>query len=156
MRRAAGVLSLLCAVFCAEAFAGFGEPVSSDSLTRRQRQEMIKEVSKNYSLKEMSNLTVEKKLHTVLERIPDRELKLLARNGNEALSGGTMLGEAIVGIIIIAILVGGLGLFLIVLGVAALFARGPMSSSYPPMRRVQYERQRRRTGDRKRLREKFE
>lgn len=138
---------LLCIFCCCDAFAGLGEPIPADSMSREQRKAAAEQILSRAGVKEMASEVGQKRLRVVLERMPDRELRLLTENADKALSGGTAGADALVQLFILALILGGTFFLLVVVGIVALFAEAAQRG-----RRGWHQAPRRSVPDRKRLR----
>ena len=142
-----------------EAYAGLGNPLKDDSLTEKERETLLRKLENTAIMKEAARNAGEDKVHAVLERIPDSDLKILSENLGKAGSSPVLaatLGEAIGQLLFYIFLIGILIMVLFVLGVVALFAGGAAVASTPgsaPVGKAQYDEQRRKVEDTKRLKE---
>ena len=142
MKTAALLAVLLCLFFCTEVWAGIGKPVPVDSLGTKERSELINKISDCRIIRTAAGNAGEGDVQAFLERLPDRDLKLLAQHADGTLSGGaTGLEEALVALAVTAMIVGAVLVLLLVLGVVAIFGSGRTA----PMGSAQYNEQRRRT-----------
>jgi hypothetical protein len=158
MRPAAITALVIGLLFEATLFAGVGKPIDDNALAPGERQEILKQLENTEIIKQAISNAGEDKIHAILERIPDSDLQLISGKVDEMVSGGLAmtLGEAIAQLILYVFLVGILVLLLVILGIAALFAGGAAASSTTrgaPMGSAQYEEQRRKVEDTKRLKE---
>ena len=153
MKTAARVSVLLCVIFCAEALAGIGEPLAGNSLNPAERGALLREVSKHPLVEAAGRKIGEEEVALVIERLPDRELKLLAQNSSKTMSGGTTFAELIVQLVILAAVLGFLLLLLLALGVVALFAGGAAASGSggAPVGKAQYDAQRKKVEETKKI-----
>lgn len=153
--RLAGIVTLvLCVFFCSEVYSGLGEPLSSDSLDPDQRKALVEEITENVRARVAKDAAGEERACAIVERLPDSELRLLARNIHALSSGGGVtLAEFFVQLVLVAALLGLVIILLLVFGVVALFAGASAASSSKgaPMGKHQYEEQRRKTEDTKEI-----
>jgi hypothetical protein len=148
------VTILVCVLFCCNAFAGLGEPISCDSLSSREREALLSELSKSEVIEAVSDVLGEESVRATFERLPDGDLNALAQNLDTVVSGGMTMGEVIAQLVIFCAILGVLIILLIVLGVTALFAGGVAASSGKrgaPMGKAQYDEQRRKVEDTKEI-----
>lgn len=142
-----------------EAYAGLGNPLKDDALTGDERGALLKKLENTCIFKEAARNAGEDKVHAVLERIPDGDLKILSENMGKAGANPVLaatLGEAIGQMLFYIFLIGILIMLLFVLGLVALFAGGAAVASTPgsaPVGKAQYDDQRRKVEDTKRLKE---
>jgi len=146
-----------CLILHTEAWAGLGHPLSDDSLRSGEPNVLLKRIEDADVIRIAAETAGKERIHAVLERLPDGELVLLAENLDKTVSGGfaMTIGEAIGQMLLLTFALGLLIILLFAFGLVALFAGGVAASTSggAPMGSAQYEEQRKKLEDTKKLKQ---